>query len=242
MMHCTSLTIIRYPRWGVFFALCAMALLRLPLAFSKTIRFGKLMGCGRNGSFSIQPDWRQWGLLAVHTSSFENELQTLREQELVKKLYGAFIAGWLRFFGCETWTVLLEPAEGHGVWNGKELFGTLKRAATTTEGRIAVLTRATIRLRKLPRFWQHVEGVARQMASAPGYIMSVGIGEMPLIRQATFSVWESKEQMKQFAYQLREHADVVRKTRAEKWYSEDMFVRFRILHSSGTLNGKNPLH
>ena len=28
---------------------------------------------------------------------------------------------------------------------------------------------------------------------------------------------------------------------AEKWYSEDMFVRFKILKSSGTIKGINPL-
>ena len=106
---------------------------------------------------------------------------------------------------------------------------------------IAVLTRATIRLSKLRSFWKNVDGVARDMAGADGFITSLGIGETPFIKQATFSIWESKAHMKQFAYQAREHAEVIRKTRKGDWYSEDMFVRFKILASVGTLRGKSPL-
>ena len=75
------------------------------------------------------------------------------------------------------------------------------------------------------------------MAAAKGLISSLGIGEMPLIKQATFSIWENKAAIKAFAYQLKEHQEVIRKTRAEKWYSEDMFVRFKILEVVGTIRG-----
>ena len=47
--------------------------------------------------------------------------------------------------------------------------------------------------------------------------------------------------MKQFAYSMQEHAEVIRKTRKEDWYSEEMFVRFIIVGSRGSLHGKNPL-
>ena len=78
------------------------------------------------------------------------------------------------------------------------------------------------------------------MSGANGFITSIGIGEVPWIKQATFSIWESKEQMRQFAYKMKEHAEVVKKTHQEKWYSEDMFVRFKPLKSTGSLNGKLP--
>ena len=71
------------------------------------------------------------------------------------------------------------------------------------------------------------------MSSAKGLITSYGIGEMPWIKQATFSVWESKEDMKNFAYSVHEHKDVIRKTRSENWYKEELFVRFRILSVKG---------
>jgi heme-degrading monooxygenase HmoA len=67
------------------------------------------------------------------------------------------------------------------------------------------------------------------MATAPGFITSVGIGEVPFIKQATFSIWESKEQMRSFAYKLPLHKEVIKKTHQEKWYSEDMFTRFKVI-------------
>ena len=157
-----------------------------------------------------------------------------------KLIYGSFINGWYKFFRCEVWTVILEPIEGHGTWDGKESFGSLPKQ-TDYEGLIAVLTRATIRLNKLNSFWQNVEGVASRMKDAPGFITSIGIGEVPWVKQATFSVWQSKEHVKQFAYKMQEHTEVIRKTKKENWYSEDMFVRFKPIASIGTLRGINPL-
>ena len=78
------------------------------------------------------------------------------------------------------------------------------------------------------------------MAGAEGLITSIRIGEVPFIKQATFSIWESKESMKKFAYQMHQHQEVIKKTKKENWYSEDMFVRFIPLHTSGTINGATP--
>jgi len=100
-----------------------------------------------------------------------------------------------------------------------------------------LLTRATIRLKKLALFNEHVEEVSNDMRKADGFLFSVGIGESPRLKQATFSIWQSKEQMKQFAYKMKDHAEVIQKTRKENWYSEDMFVRFKVLKTWGTIKG-----
>ena len=60
-----SLTIVRYRKSLVPFALLAMAIHRLPLMLTKGCSFWKLLGSGRNGTFDLQPDWQQWGLFAV---------------------------------------------------------------------------------------------------------------------------------------------------------------------------------
>lgn len=239
-MHAV-LTIIRYKKWFIYFALMAMAIHRLPLLLNKKISFHKTLGCGQGGTFSKLPDWQQWGLLVVTSeeinSSFLNKADHF---EFIQKIYGRFITGWWKLFGCETWTVLLQPIEGHGSWDGKKAFGELPQKSDY-EGMIAILTRATIRRNKLTRFHEHVEAVSLDMKKAEGFLFSVGIGESPRLRQATFSVWQSKEQMKQFAYKMKNHAEVIQKTRKENWYSEDMFVRFKVKQTWGTINGVEPV-
>lgn len=222
----TRLTIVRYPSWFGWAGFLSMALFRLPLSLRKDIIFWKLMGCGRNGSFDKTPDWRQWAVLEIIP---DKDVPSPR-----------FLNSWWQQFRCEKWELILRPIEGHGLWDGKEVFGALPKQ-TDYIGRIAVMTRATIRISQLSRFWQHVDAVAQRMSTAPGFITSVGIGEVPWIKQATFSIWESKEDMKAFAYRLQEHAEVVRKTRQEKWYSEELFVRFQIIDSKGSLKGNDPI-
>lgn len=230
----TSLTVFRYPVWAIPFAWLSMGVFRFPLWMNRRVRFFKLMGCGLNGTFDKRPDLRQWAILATHEGDFSPGAVSL------SGLYGRIVQGWASLFGCETFILMLEPVEGHGRWDGKEPFGNLQ-PKTGYEGPVAVLTRASIRLNRLKYFWKHVAPVAVQMVKAPGFLISVGIGEVPWVKQATFSVWTSASDMKSFAYASATHAEVIRKTRKEKWYSEDMFVRFRIISSTGSLNGKNPV-
>jgi hypothetical protein len=95
---------------------------------------------------------------------------------------------------------------------------------------------------KAKDFWKNVAPVQNKMPGAKGLLFSVGIGEMPFLRQATFSVWQDENDMRSFAYTMAEHRDVIKKTRDRKWYSEEMFTRFRPLAWCGKLNGKSPLN
>lgn len=229
-----TLTIIRYKKRYIPFALLAMAIFHIPFWFNPKATFYKLLGCGKNGTFDKQPDWQQWGMLSVHPG------QLINTNSSIKDLYGLFINSWLKLFNCEVCTFYLEPIEGHGKWDGKECFGSLPKQFDY-DGPIAILTRATIRFSQLSPFWKNVGSVAAQMSTAKGFIASIGIGEIPYIKQATFSIWQSKGHMKAFAYNMKEHAEVIRKTRKENWYSEDMFVRFKPLKITGTIRGANPL-
>ncbi|WP_374948227.1 DUF3291 domain-containing protein [Mucilaginibacter sp.] len=224
-----SLTIVRYRKAFVPFALLAMAIHRLPMLLQSGCTFWKLLGSGRNGTFDLQPDWQQWGLLAVWNGRDDYEQFVAR----------SLVSKWWRAFATESWTVLCQPLQSHGKWDGKEPFG--KPNAPVADGPIAVLTRATIKISRLKNFWSHVDEVANLMVDAPGYIASVGVGEAPVYRQATFSVWENFDAMKAFAYGSKQHAEVIKKTRSEGWYSEELFARFGIIQSVGTLNGTDPL-
>jgi hypothetical protein len=230
-----TLTIVRYPKWFGWAGLLSMAIFRIPLFFNNRISFWKLMGCGKNGTFDKTPDLRQWAVLQVCDPSPVLEGSTANNKRQTTDF-----SAWWKLFRCEVLTLVLEPIEGHGTWDHKKCFGELPKQ-TDYEGLIGVLTRASIRMNRLKSFWQNVNGVAGQMRTADGFITSLGIGEVPWIKQATFSIWQSKSHMKQFAYQMKEHTEVIRKTRDDNWYSEEMFVRFKILAAFGSLHGKNPL-
>ncbi|WP_296637055.1 spheroidene monooxygenase [Polaribacter sp.] len=212
-----SLIIVKYYPISAIFGFLSMAIFRIPLFLNKNIQFYKLMGTGKNGTFDKIPDLSQWSILVT----YEDDL-TLKDQ------FGGFIIKWFDLF-CKNQNIyLLKPIEGHGLWDKKKVFGDLP-PNTDYQGEIAVLTRATIRLNKLQYFWKNVAPIASQMSTAEGFVASYGVGEIPWVKQATFSVWESKAMMKKFAYRMPKHKEVIQKTRKEKWYSEDMFTRFTIL-------------
>jgi heme-degrading monooxygenase HmoA len=237
LIKMVSLSIIRYKKRYIPFAFLAMAIFRFPLWLNKNVSFYKLMGSGKNGTFDKTPDLQQWAILINNEKLIINNASS---STILKHIYGNFIAGWLAFFNTQTTTYLLDPIEGHGLWDSKMVFGELP-IKSDYEGKIVILTRATIRLSKLKAFWKNVDSVASQMAGAKGFITSYGIGEIPWIKQATVSIWESKEDMKNFAYKMHQHADVIKKTRQEKWYSEDMFVRFKIIDTITIPNQINAL-
>ncbi|MBC7650704.1 MAG: spheroidene monooxygenase [Deinococcales bacterium] len=237
-MICT-LTIVRYPKYFGWVGVLSMAVFHVPLFINKKISFYKLLGCGKNGTFDKTPDWLQWATLTVDSAALTDDSCWATAVNSHPTNVN-FLKKWFKFFNAEVLTIILQPIEGHGTWDGQQPFGKLPKQ-TEYNGLIAVLTRATIRLNKLKNFWANVDAVASQMAGAKGFITSFGIGEVPLIKQATFSIWDSKTDMKNFAYNLHQHQDVIRKTHKEDWYSEDMFTRFIPIACYGTINGKNPL-
>lgn len=227
-----SITIVKYRRLFTPFALLAMALHRIPLMLDKTCTFWKLMGCGKNGGFNLQPDWQMWVTLAAWEKRKDfNQFYTT-----------SWVASWWKKLAKEEWTILCEPLSSHGKWSGKEPFiTTVNPKEVTYQGPVAVLTRATIRPQKVKSFWANVGKVAAIMETSKGYVTSLSMGEAPFYLQATLSIWESMDDVVNFAYKSPEHAEVIRKTRTENWYSEELFARFRPIATFGTLNNKNPL-
>jgi heme-degrading monooxygenase HmoA len=57
--------------------------------------------------------------------------------------------------------------------------------------------------------------------------------------QGTFSLWESASALKEFA-SAEAHAAVVARTEPERWYAEELFARFAVVGSRGTLDGRDP--
>lgn len=231
-----TLTIINYPRLLGIAGFFSMLFFRFFLAGNKEIVFYKLMGTGLNGSFDLRPDTRQWVIMSF---SKDNNLAGIKEDSnlQVRKIYGRAISAWVRFFQCETAIFRLQIISGHGSWDKRVLSETKGQGLAVNEP-LAVFTRATIRLSRLRAFWKEAPKTNQTSARADGLLFSLGTGEWPAIRQATFSIWRSADHMKAFAYQAPEHLDVIRKTREERWYAEEMFLRMRLVSASGSVKGK----
>ena len=235
-----ALTLTRYRTGFIFFGLLSMAVFRLFLHSNQHAGFYRLLGCGKYGRFGLHPDWKQYGIFSVNQADdFSSGLLTNDYAQWKKEYYGRFIHWWWTTFGVETWTIILKPVMAHGKWGGREIFKGANIVDAGT-GPLAVLTRAGIRPSKAITFWKNVPDIERQVKQAKGLAFAVGIGEMPLFRQATFSIWITDESLKAFAYEASPHRDVIRKTREDNWYSEELFARFIPLQSAGTLNKINP--
>lgn len=140
----------------------------------------------------------------------------------------------------ERYDVVLAPVGAHGSWGGCDpLAGAMTVDGDT--GPVAVLTRATVRATRLRTFLRAVPPVDAVLDDAEGLLAAVGIGEVPVGRQATFSLWRDAAAIQSFAYRDRTHAEVVERTRSENWYGEEWFARFRPVDRSGTWDGVDPL-
>lgn len=208
-----------------------MALDRPVLRRAGGLMFWRLLGTGRGRSTTLGADLRRWALLAVWRD--ERALEEFLERSPIP-------ARWRRE-AAEIWQVRLAPIASRGRWNGVEPFAPVTGGPEPYGGPLAVLTRASIRPSRLAAFYRSVPSVDRLLRGQEGCLASVGLGEWPLARQATFSLWRDAAAVRAFAYAGPAHREVIERVRAHDWYSEELFARFVPYASTGTWDGADPL-
>ena len=225
-----SMSINRVGSRSVARSFTRMVLDRRLLAGTPGLTFWKLLGTGSGRSFSVRDaDPTTWALFAVWEDAAA--CSTFSATSSYARVWSALAE--------ERWSAVLEPVKWRGTWAGRSPFGS-HAAGTALNGdeAIAVLTRARVRPSQWRTFARSVPPVAAAVNSTPGLRYTVGIGEAPIGLQATFSLWDSESAMKSFAYRNQTHREVMRRTEDLGWYAEEMFARFRVLESTGTVNGR----
>jgi hypothetical protein len=202
------------------FALAAMAMDRFVLHSSKNVGFFKSLGTGKGETFTpADANALRWGLIAqVH------DIDTFDQSFVVKQ--------W-RKNSVSEFRAVLEPISSHGQWAKREPFVASIKDWT---GPVVAITRARIKWHQNLRFWNSVPPVTMSLKSAPGLISAIGIGEAPIGLQGTFSLWESGEAIRNFAYKGAAHQKAIADTSTYKWYSEELFARFAVRDIRGSIN------
>ena len=211
-----SITIFQYEgfrqKWQ---ALSNMGLLPRKIDQVPGLSFYKLMGSGKKG-FSLRPNWGTYALLMVWKNSaaadtyFDSSLFAMQEKQCT-----SFKTRYLRAY------------QSKGLWDAQAPFAL--NGIHKADQPIAVITRATLKLRPLYNFWKHVPSIRRSVMKKDGRLFSIGVGERPFFQQVTFSIWESTQHMEAFAHSGQFHTEAIAEVRKKGMFKEELYARFEVV-------------
>jgi hypothetical protein len=184
--------------------------------------FRRLLGTGRGADAGPSADLRRTAMFAVweRETDLERYVATPRARIV------------------ERYDVRLRVIGGHGSWGGVDVLDAVSPGGS--HGPVAVLTRASVRPGAWRAFRAASRDVSAELRAADGMLAALGVGELPVGRLGTFSLWRDLDHALAFAA-APEHRETIRRTRAERWYREELFARFAPYGSSGTWDGRDPL-
>lgn len=207
-----------------------MGAARLALRRERRALFWKLCGSGTGEGFTPRPNWGVWAILATWPDE-ATARTAIADSPVWQK--------WRARAG-ESWTIFLDPLSARGRWAGVNPF--LPDApGQQASGPLAALTRATVRPSRALKFWHRVPSISATIGSDPNVAFKIGIGEVPLLHQVTFSIWPDTASMAAFARGDGPHGRAIKAVRDGNWFDEELYARFRLLGSMGSWNGADPL-
>lgn len=188
------------------------------------LRFARALGSGRDGGFGLVPSVDRHGLFALFDD--DDAADRFIDRSPLASAYRAHAS--------ELLIARLRATSNRGSWGGQCM---AVSAAVDATSPVAALTRAAIRPLRAAAFWRHAPPSERGLADAPGCRLAVGLGEAPLLRQATFSLWDDSAAMDAYAHQ-GPHLAAIRAAQRGGYFTESMFVRLVATRLEGRWQGR----
>ncbi len=188
------------------------------------LTFIKTLGSGIDGGFGLVPSPSHQAMFCVFDSDHAAR-EFIDHSPLVDRY---------RRRSNELLIATLRAASTRGSWDGMSLAAT---ATLSADAPVAALTRASIRAPATAAFWRHAPAAQHGLADAEGCELAIGMGEAPLLRQATFSLWQSTAAMDAYA-RTGAHLEAIRSAWKHEFFSESMFVRFVPVRLQGHWKGR----
>lgn len=197
----------------------------------------KVMGSGHGGGFSLRPSATHQGLIC-----------TFSHLDLALKFLDSPWVQAYRDRARECWTGVMSVQSARGHWDKQawqastlEALGAQLQAHDPARaqpmGPFAVLTRASIVPTKAMAFWRYAPAAQADLGKSPGCLLAMGLGEAPLVRQCTFSVWQDTGAMLQYAHQGA-HQLASAAAYKHQFFSESLFVRMQVMQMAGVWKGQ----
>jgi len=229
MSQVVSLSFHRFDaRLAQIWAFAQMGLSRAAMAKTPDIGFWKLCGSGTGEGFTPRPNTSVYAILATWPN-FDIAQQRVTSAPVFERYKAQ---------SSEVWHVFLSTQSVRGEWSGQSPFD--QNPKNDDQRPLAALTRATIRPRTFARFWGRVPNISKVIGTDQNVLFKIGIGEVPLLHQITFSVWPDAQTMSNFA-RKGPHAEAIKAVRAEDWFSEELYARFAVVGELGSWGGTSPL-
>lgn len=227
-MQTVSLSFFRFARpTARLWALGMMGGARFALSRIDGLSFWKLCGSGTGEGFTPIPNTAVYAILCVWPS-MERAKEALNSERIFARYKDK---------ATENWSLFLTPFSARGVWSGDTPF---VEEEPPQQGPIAALTRATVKPSVATQFWRRVPNISNVIGSDPNVQFKIGIGEVPLLQQITFSIWPDAASMAQFARKDGPHAQAIAAVRDGQWFREELYARFRVIDESGQWDGQSP--